>query len=778
MTAREGPRGAALLAAALESVADSVVVTTGGGRIVYVNPAFSELTGYSAAEVMGKTPALLKSTGTSLDVYADLWRTILGGQAWRGQLENTRKEGSRYTADITVAPVDFDGETYFVATHRDVTAKRRAEDAIAHLAAGVAPADSGQSMSSVLRHLAATLESDYVVAGRLVGDRLEVLAVHGADIAAAAVGLHSAPYDLLLDGSFAFHPRAARQTFPEAAALREWDIESFVGGPLRDSTGRVMGVLAAMGRSPLEHDPELVRTVFPIFASRAASEIERLHAEEALRLSEESFRVLIEQSPDAVVVIQDGRFVYVNPQAKALIGSDRLGTLADLGILSLVPAPDRDGAERRMSEVAGGRPTAYEQRFVRDDGSTGIAEVRSVPVTYRGRPAIASMARDLTERALLMAKMAEVDRLVAIGTLASGVAHEINNPLAYVLANLEFLREQLGRGVDRDSSWLTEAIEACDEGILGVTRVRDIVRDLKTLGRATEDERTAVDLLPVLESAISMAWNEIKHSARLERDLAPLPTIVASGSRLAQVFLNVLVNAAQAIEPGHQSENTIVVRTAVEATSVVIEIRDTGTGIPPDKITRIFDPFYTTKPVGQGTGLGLAISRGIVRAHGGEIHVDSSVGRGTTFRITLPIATPEVEAGATPSSSLAPAQGSGRVLLVEDEPMIAAATRRLLRGHCEVIAAHSGAEALAALEAQPDVGLIISDLMMPEMTGMALYDAIGERWPDLQARVVFLTGGAFTPEASAFLERTGVQSFTKPLDGHALRSLVRRYLHA
>jgi signal transduction histidine kinase len=252
------------------------------------------------------------------------------------------------------------------------------------------------------------------------------------------------------------------------------------------------------------------------------------------------------------------------------------------------------------------------------------------------------VALDITERKVIEAKLMQAERLASMGTLAAGVAHEINNPLTYVMANIGFVAERLPKLIPTRSAGplaaqLEELGTALGEAQEGAIRVRQIVRDLKTLSRGDEEHYGPVDVRTIIESSINMVMNDLRGRAKLVRDMGAVPTVEASESRLGQVFLNLLVNAVQAIEPGDIARNEIRVATFTDgAGRAVVTVTDTGGGIPPHVMGRIFDPFFTTKPVGSGTGLGLFICHGIVKAQGGEITAESAAGRGTTFRVVLP----------------------------------------------------------------------------------------------------------------------------------------------
>jgi CheY-like chemotaxis protein len=250
------------------------------------------------------------------------------------------------------------------------------------------------------------------------------------------------------------------------------------------------------------------------------------------------------------------------------------------------------------------------------------------------------------------------------------------------------------------------------------------------------------------------------------------PLVQASESRLGQVFLNLLVNAAQALPEGQAQCNEIRVRTAYDPSSgrVLVEIADTGPGIPPEVRRKLFTPFFTTKPPGVGTGLGLVICQRIVTGLGGEITVASEVGKGTAFRVMLPVATEEAVA-VRPPPPPASARRRGRVLVVDDDRMLGQAIRRALREH-DTVFVSDGKMALERLADDASFDVILCDLMMPVVTGMELHARLSARSPALAARMIFLTGGAFTPRAQAFLAEVPNPRLEKPFELGELRAMV------
>jgi signal transduction histidine kinase len=409
---------------------------------------------------------------------------------------------------------------------------------------------------------------------------------------------------------------------------------------------------------------------------------------------------------------------------------------------------------------------------------------------------IPAIERELRETALRAdrKKMREQlqisERMASVGTLAAGVAHEINNPLAILTANLELMSEQLaalaaGQGpvaagdgsMDTTPSRLAKMAQPLRDALEAAERVRLIVRDLKVFSRTDAEERRGpVDIHAVLESSIRLASNEIRHRARLVKDYGELPPVEANEARLGQVFLNLIVNAAQAIPEGHAETNEIRIVTQANASGrVVVEIHDTGAGIPPAVTSRIFDAFFTTKPVGLGTGLGLAICHRIVTSYGGEISVESQVGKGSVFRIALPAA--QAEATTIAPTETEPARARrGRVLVVDDEQLLCATIQRVLEGQHAVTAVMAAKEALRLVRAGDRYDLILCDLMMPEMTGMDLHRELLQVAPDQAQRLVFMTGGAFTDNARQFLAQVSNPSIEKPFKAGKLRQMVQSLL--
>jgi PAS domain S-box-containing protein len=377
-------------------------------------------------------------------------------------------------------------------------------------------------------------------------------------------------------------------------------------------------------------------------------------AKEAIARAHQELRDVIQHMPDAVMLIRDGLIVFMNTAGIELFGIDHPERVIGSDILDLVHPEEREVARKRIERMAkSGLPMPpRERRMLTATGETVPVEVSGGHlIQFEGGRANLIVIRDITERKKFQARLLLADRMVSVGTLAAGIAHEINNPLAYVMGNLGYLAKRVERlANDAPNVDLDEIIEACEEARGGAERVQTIVDDLRAFSRVDDQKMGPVDVHGVLESSLKLAGTELQRRARLVKDFASVPPVRASDSRLGQVFLNLLVNAIQALpEGGDRDDQEIRLATRLEHGYVMVEVRDSGPGIPSEIMDRVFDPFFTTKPVGVGTGLGLSICHSIVTTLGGEIHVESGTGGGTTFRVLLPADVPPDERSGSPA---------------------------------------------------------------------------------------------------------------------------------
>jgi len=364
----------------------------------------------------------------------------------------------------------------------------------------------------------------------------------------------------------------------------------------------------------------------------------RQNTERQLARSEASFRTLIETMPDGVIVHRLGEIVYMSPSARRMLGYALDEDISGMMALDIVHPDDRAKVVERVMEVVarGGAAPTMEERLLRKDGTSIVAEVVAHSTVFDGEHALLAIARDASARKEVEAQLVMNDRLASLGRLSASIGHELNNPLAYVLGNVELMQRELARvdGLPADvAERLTQHVTIIREG---AARMRDIVRDLKTLARGDVGRSSPIDVQQILEVCLNMAEREIAPRARLVRDCAFRAFVSCTEARLGQVFLNLLLNAAQAIPEGDPEANEVRVGVRADGRArVAIEICDTGAGIAPEIRDRIFDPFFTTKH-GEGTGLGLSICHRIVTSAGGTLSVHANGRRGTTFRVVLP----------------------------------------------------------------------------------------------------------------------------------------------
>ncbi len=483
---------------------------------------------------------------------------------------------------------------------------------------------------------------------------------------------------------------------------------------------------------------------------------------------------VVESAPDRVVQLdRDGVIRFINRVDLPRVLEDVVGK----SWLEMVVPEQRDNARLAFQAALAGMTTDFETSASSPKGAVSFYACRIGPIREQdGKVSGCVMiARDVTERKQTEMQLMLADRMASVGTLAAGVAHEINNPLAAVIANLDMALQDLGE-IDGDVKLPPDLLDELQDARLSADRVREIVRDLKLFSRTHEEQFGAVNVEKVLDSTLRMAWNEIRHRAKLVKVYGGVPRVVANESRLGQVLLNLIVNAVQAIPEGNYEANEICVTTSTYKEQVVIAIRDSGGGMAPETKQRLFTPFFTTKPIGVGTGLGLAISHRIVTAMGGTITYESEINKGTEFRISLPVAGAGVQPVTQKLATLALATRRGRVLVIDDEETLGQAIRRYLAQDHDVDAVTSARVALDMLVGGARYDVILCDLMMPQITGMELHGSVTKLDSAQAGRMVFVTGGAFTESARSFFETTNNPRIEKPFDLKTLRHLVNELI--
>jgi signal transduction histidine kinase len=506
---------------------------------------------------------------------------------------------------------------------------------------------------------------------------------------------------------------------------------------------------------------------------RAGAARERIFLVEDDRSIRNAMQGILEDEGYAVTAVENGR------QALERLRSN---VAPDLIVLDL-RMPVMDGWEFRAAQKSDPALARIPVLAVSADGSAKAAAIDAQ--AYLRKPLhrdalLNAIARILGEadRENLLRRLEEAERFAALGRLAASVGHEINNPLAYVSMNVDLavtqLQQCVGHGdADARSAGLAMLPSLFQECRVGLDRIRDVVKDLQRLSRQSEVRRETFSLNDLLEESLAMARNQVEHRARVRKVYGQIDDVVGDRSALGQVLLNLILNASQALPEGRAESNEVTLKTYMDGGIVAVEVGDTGAGISPQVLPHIFDPFFTTKAIGEGTGLGLAVSCRIIADHGGRIDVDSEVGRGSVFRVTLPIARGLIR--ETTPAEKPPIQWPvrrARILVIDDFPALGRTISRALTDH-DVTAVSRADDAFALLEAGEAFDVVLCDLLMPETAGSRVFERLKAEWPELARNVIFMTGGAFTPESREFLEQSAQPVLTKPFSVDELRALVR-----
>ncbi|MES1187830.1 MAG: PAS domain S-box protein [Myxococcales bacterium] len=736
--------------ALINALPDALFVVDAGGRIVAVNATGLELLGYDESELIGQAVEVL--IPERLRAYhAQARRQFVEQPSQRSmaqgrELKALHRDGRELSVQIALSPVRRD-ETLLV-----LVALRETPDFVRTLR------EAEERYRSALEQapdavFVADLNGRYIevnsAACRMLGySREQLLGKTITDLIP--------PEDL---------PRLAetrnRLLQPGVAEVTGWTLLRADGAPL---PVEVSAMIHPDGR-------------WQAFARDVS---ERKRAEAALALALHELETVLETLPDPVAIRIDDLFAYVNPAWLRTLGYSKPSELIGTKVLdSIHPEDHAIFGTRPAAPLTEGATDVVELRMRAKDGSfVPLDFPQSLALHYHGKPARLVVAHDRREEKRVAAALATRERLVTVGTLAAGVGHELNNPLQSVSMNLELLRDELQTVAGSlPSTRYRELLQMTDDALRGTERIRKIVMGLHTFSRGERDEQSQLDPRAVLELSISLARNELRHRVRVELDLEPVPSVMADESKLAQVFINLMINAVHAMPDRPAEDNVIRIATYADSEGrAVIEVADNGSGMMPDVRRRIFEPFFTTKAIGKGTGLGLAISYNIVTSLGGQIECESSPGMGTTFRIVLPPARAATHrSGLRP---LVPTPRRGRILVVEDEPVVARLLQRVLSVEHDVDVAADGGDALEGLSQRQDYDAVLCDVMMPRMNGMELFERVLRKYPQLAERFVFMTGGATRPDVDAFLDSVANEKLFKPFSLPSVKAIVSRLLEA
>ena len=701
-----------ILSRAVKQSPASIVITDINGSIEYVNPKFTQLTGYSLEEVIGRNPRILNSGEKSPDEYKTLWDVIKSGSEWRGEFRNKKKNGELFWEFASISPIrDSMGEiTHFVGVKEDITERKLAEhelnqrlkfekvvSTVSSKFVGIYDIDDSinSSLQDICTFGGATSACVYLFNDDLTSiEKTYEWSSPSVSPAAALKRLRVETLHWLLSSLrdrqvTKVHDVSELPGYAEAEK-KEFEregIKSFLIVPLR-LYEQLAGFVCFNNIEEIRSWSDSDQAMLWIFSQIIGNALERRNNDVLVAEGMRQQRAILNNIPDmAWLKDSESRYVAVN---------ESFGTVCGLKPDEVAGKTDYDLWPHKLAEkyvsddkevIRSGKRQVFEERISDKDRKETWIETIKTPI-YDGSGKIigtTGIARDVAGRRLAEESLKKVndklrkayadlqsaqsqilqqEKMASIGQLAAGIAHEVNNPMGFIISNLGSLQKYINRleefikmqteTIERlapenpDSGAILETIREnkrslkldyiledsenlIKESLDGADRVKHIVQNLKDFSRIDETEIKLADINQGLESTINIVWNELKYKITLHKDYGDLPLIRCNPGQMNQVFLNILINAAQAID----KQGDIFVKTWHDNGHVHISISDTGCGIPSDKIRRIFEPFFTTKEVGKGTGLGLSIAYDIVKKHRGSIKVKSAVDKGSVFTITL-----------------------------------------------------------------------------------------------------------------------------------------------
>ena len=755
----------------VEQSPDAVVLIDadpeGRGRILSVNAAGAALHGYTPEAMVGMRIQELDTPESAALAPARLAR-LVQGETLTFPVEHFHRDGSRLPLEVTARGIRLNGRPCVLATERDLRARRRQEQRFRELAGQVAARSGEEFLTAVVEFLvrefpvgtAAILLRGPAGSDTVVPCRIQH---RGTRMQGWSRPIEGTPEAEVLDGRVLLVLSGLRRRFPEDAFARAEGLESFVGVPLRAADGAVIGLVACAAVQEFDGAAgEDLLAVLQVLAHSVAAEILQMETVRQLALSERQHRQLIENAPVGVVLVQDGELVYSNPAAGRLTAVPEAISFLGKPALDFVAPTDHAVVGSLLARASSGgpaSPSAVEIRLQRLDGRQIPVELRAVPSAYEGRPAVAMLITDLSERLKaeeerrrMEAQLRQSNRLEALGVLTGGVAHDFNNLLTAILGNLELAEALLPEGSPARNQLAAVRAPAARAG--------DLVSRMMAFVRRDEARRGPVDLARMARELVDLLRPTLPATVSCRLELEPtVPRVHGDSTQLNQLLLNLCTNAIHALEESGGNLRVSVSTCRVdppEATAsglqpgvhVALEVEDDGCGMDAPTLERIFDPFFTTKPTGKGTGLGLALVQGAVRDHGGAIRVQSAVGKGTTFRVLLP-ATREPIPGDDPPTR--PTGGRGeRILVVDDESSVALVAVRFLEslGYSATSCTDPVAAVSVFRDATPPFDAVVSDLTMPQLNGIALLAELRRIRPEVRVLLSSGFSGSLTPESA------------------------------
>jgi len=802
------------LSRAVEHSSAAVVITDPQGRIEYVNPKFTTMTGYASQDVLGQTPRILNSGHHSAEFFKEMWDTILRGEEWHGELCNRRKDGHLQWENTSISPIrdDRGNITHFVAVKEDVTERKRTERALrlneSRLQAllqlnQMAEAPTPDITDFALEKAVELTESELGYLASMNEDET-VLTVHSWSRAAmeqCAIVDKPLVYPVETTGLCGEAIRQRKPVITNDYAAPNPLKRGYPSGHVRISRhmdvpvfdGERIVAVAGVGNKDGEYDESDVRQLTLLMQGMWRL-LQRKKSEEALRVSERKLRTMTASLGEGLIVQDDtGQLIFMNPEAERLLGwkeSELLGKEVHTIIHANHGETGTPGEQDCMMQKVVRTGDAYRadtEVFAHRDGTKFPVSVVATPITEHDSIVGSITAfRDITQRKTteetLRHKEEELrqsQKLETVGELAGGIAHEFNNLLQAIGGYTKYAMEGLPPGGQRYQD-LQQVERAAG-------RAATLIRQLLGFGRRETLKPQDLCLNKVVTGVLKMLRPVIGEHIEVKTVFDnKVGTVHADPTLIEQVLMNLCINARDAMPSGGAltvETRDLVLSDAYCETHVDIKpgrhvqitVSDTGYGMAPEVVEHIFDPFYTTKEVGEGTGLGLAVVYGVVKQHGGGIHVYSEPGLGTNFKLFLPTVEKAVCSDNEEGPETVPG-GTETILVAEDEPLVRdLAVRILTDAGYSVLPVSDGEEALRVFQTNANtVSLALLDVVMPKMTGRMVYQGIKMLKPE--AKVLFCSGYDTDTNCGGFIANEGLQCVKKPFDSKELLRSVRETL--